>query len=112
MESHTKPVRLAEEADETAFGGPDLLTAEEAAVFLRVGLKFIYAHAAELGGFRLLGDSGPWRFSRAELRQRPTALQRVVPRRAVRARGAHERERAHTPSGAPLLPPEPRREAP
>lgn len=43
MESHThRPVRLAEEADETAFRGPDLLTAEEAAVYLRVAPKWIY----------------------------------------------------------------------
>jgi hypothetical protein len=33
MESRTHPVRL--EAQETAFRGPDLLTAEEAAVLLR-----------------------------------------------------------------------------
>lgn len=102
----------AEEAGEPAGRGTDLLTAEEAAVLLRVGLKFIYAHAAELGGFRLLGDRGPWRFTLAELQRRQfSAPQRVPPRRSVRARGARNRERTRTPSGAPLLPAEPRREA-
>jgi hypothetical protein len=65
-----------------------------------------------VGGFRLLGDRGPWRFTRAELRQRPIASRRVAPRRAVRSRGAHISGRTRTPSGAPLLPAEPRREAP
>jgi hypothetical protein len=112
MESRNhRPVWFAEEAEEPAGRGPDLLTAEEAAVLLRVGLQFIYRHAAELGGFRLLGDRGPWRFTRAELRRRQPPPQRVPPRRTVRARGARNRERTHTPSGAPLLPAEPRREA-
>jgi hypothetical protein len=112
MESRTQTVRLTEAADESASQGSDLLTAEEAAVFLRIGLKFVYRHAAELGGFRLLGDRGPWRFTRAELRQRPIASRRVAPRRAVRSRSARTSGRARTPSGAPLLPAEPRREAP
>jgi len=44
MESRTHPVRLADEPDETAFRGPDLLTAEEAAVYLRVAPKWVYAN--------------------------------------------------------------------
>jgi hypothetical protein len=46
---------------------PELLTAEEAARLLRVRPAWIYAHARELGGWRLLGERGPWRFSRRRL---------------------------------------------
>jgi hypothetical protein len=107
MASHThRPVRLAEKADETAFRGADLLTAEEAAVLLRVARKFVYAHAPALGGWRLLEDRGPWRFSRRELLARRSAVGRA-PRTG---RGAGGRERTHTLAGAPMLPAEPRRE--
>jgi hypothetical protein len=46
---------------------PELLTAEEAARLLRVRKAWVYAHARELGGWRLLGERGPWRFSRRRL---------------------------------------------
>lgn len=46
---------------------PELLTAEEAARLLRVRPAWIYSHARELGGRRLLGEQGPWRFSRPQL---------------------------------------------
>ncbi len=46
---------------------PELLTAEEAAQLLRVRPAWVYAHARELGGQRLLGEKGPWRFSRRRL---------------------------------------------
>lgn len=46
---------------------PELLTAEEAAGLLRVRPAWIYSHARELGGRRLLGEQGPWRFSRRQL---------------------------------------------
>lgn len=46
---------------------PELLTAEEAARLLRVRPAWIYAHARELGGWRLLGARGPWRFRRRQL---------------------------------------------
>ncbi len=46
---------------------PELLTAEEAAQLLRVRPAWVYAHARELGGLRLLGERGPWRFSRRQL---------------------------------------------
>ena len=46
---------------------PELLTADEAAGLLRVRRAWVYAHARELGGWRLLDDRGPWRFSRREL---------------------------------------------
>jgi hypothetical protein len=46
---------------------PELLTAEEAARLLRVRPAWIYVHARELGGWRLLGERGPWRFSRRRL---------------------------------------------
>jgi hypothetical protein len=108
MESGTHPVRLTE-AQETAFRGPDLLTAEEAAVLLRVARKFIYAHAPALGGWRLLGDRGPWRFSRRELLARRSAAGRV-PSRPARASPSTGRRRIHTLAGAPMLPAEPRRE--
>ncbi|MGA8365405.1 MAG: hypothetical protein WB709_12935, partial [Solirubrobacteraceae bacterium] len=42
---------------------PDLLTAQEAAQLLRVRREWVYANARELGGWRLLGERGPWRFS-------------------------------------------------
>ena len=45
----------------------ELLTAEEAARVLRVRRAWVYAHARELGRWRLLGDRGPWRFSRRRL---------------------------------------------
>ncbi len=104
-----RPVRLTEEA-ETAFPGPDLLTAEEAAVLLRVARKFVYAHAPALGGWRLLGDRGPWRFSRRELLARRSAAERIPSRPARASRGTGARKRTHTLAGAPMLPAEPRRE--
>jgi hypothetical protein len=110
MESRThRPVRLTEEPDETAFRGPDLLTAEEAAVYLRVAPKWVYANAREIGGFRLLGDRGPWRFSRRELLARRSAMGRP-PRSALARTGAGGRKRTHMLAGAPMLPAEPRRE--
>lgn len=109
MESRHQPVWLAEEADKPDEDGPDLFTVEEAAVYLRVAPKWIYANAREIGGFRLLGDRGPWRFPRREL---PTRRERLG---AVPARPPHDRRsrasgRRTTPSGVPILPSEPRRE--
>jgi hypothetical protein len=46
---------------------PELLTVEEAARLLRVCPAWVYTHARELGGWRLLGERGPWRFSRRRL---------------------------------------------
>jgi hypothetical protein len=46
---------------------PDILTAEETAGLLRVRRAWVYANARQLGGWRLLGDRGPWRFSRRAL---------------------------------------------
>ncbi|MGO9319223.1 MAG: helix-turn-helix domain-containing protein [Solirubrobacteraceae bacterium] len=103
--------RVAAGENEVAVGGPDLLTAEEAAVLLRVGRKFIYAHAHALGGWRLLGDRGPWRFSRSELLAHRPAVPRIRPHPTRASRGVRGREQARTPAGAPLLPAEPRREA-
>jgi hypothetical protein len=57
----------ANEAAQIRDQRPELLTAEEAARLLRVRLGWIYAHARELGGWRLLGERGPWRFSRRRL---------------------------------------------
>jgi hypothetical protein len=91
---------------------PELLTADEAADLLRVARKWVYAHAAELGGWRLLGDRGPWRFSRRELlaRRSPVA-ERGPARRAPARRVARAGARTHTRNGAPILHAEPRREA-
>jgi Helix-turn-helix domain len=92
--------------------GSDLLTAEEAAELLRVARKWVYAHATELGGFRLLGDRGPWRFSRRELLERyASSPNSGAARRFPARRAARSRERTHTPSGAPILHAEPRVEA-
>lgn len=62
--------RASDVADETSGlrdEPPELLTAEEAARLLRVRKAWVYAHARELGGWRLLGERGPWRFSRRRL---------------------------------------------
>jgi hypothetical protein len=110
MESRPhQPVRLA--AQESTFRGVELLTAEEAAVLLRVARKFVYAHAAALGGWRLLGDRGPWRFSRRELLERREQAGRVPPRPSRTGPRAGGRQRTRTLAGAPVLPAEPRLEA-
>jgi hypothetical protein len=57
----------ADEASRLRDELPELLTAEEAARLLRVRKAWVYAHARELGGWRLLGEQGPWRFSRRRL---------------------------------------------
>ncbi len=77
---------------------PDLLTAGEAAQLLRVRREWVYAHALELGGWRLLGERGPWRFSRRRLQappSAPSAPASAVPR-------TRPRERSST-ADAPLL---------
>jgi len=78
----------------------ELLTADEAAGLLRVRCGWVYAHASELGGWRLLGDRGPWRFSRREL------LRATPPTREPRAVSAQRsRPRALEPNlSIPLLP--------
>jgi excisionase family DNA binding protein len=60
---------------------PELLTAEEAATYLRVTRSWVYEHAAELGGYRLLGDRGRWRFPRSRLlgADRPETVARSAP---------------------------------
>ncbi len=58
---------VADEASRLRDGLPELLTADEAARLLRVHKAWVYAHARELGGWRLLGERGPWRFSRRRL---------------------------------------------
>jgi hypothetical protein len=74
--------------------------------------KWVYAHARELGGYRLLGDRGPWRFRRRDLLARREAPERRSPVRAVRPRRPSGGGRpTRTPGGAPILPAEPRREA-
>jgi hypothetical protein len=89
---------------------PELLTVAEAARELRVAPKFVYRHARELGGWRLFGEHGPWRFARHELlaaRPGHAAAQRSGAPRRARAR-----KQARTPSGAAILPSKARREAP
>ncbi len=104
-------VPLAGKAEESDLHRPEVLTAGEAAELLRVARKFVYAHAPALGGWRVLGDRGPWRFSRRELLARQQQGGRA-PLRPTRARNApNSRERTHTPAGVPILPSEPRREA-
>jgi hypothetical protein len=88
--------------DETSVRAPELLTVKEAAVLLRVERKWVYGHARELGGLRLLGDRGPWRSRRRDLlarRDQPdlAPVHRICPRRP-RPRG----DRAGTPNGAPI----------
>lgn len=79
---------------------PELLTAEEAARLLRVRPAWIYSHARELGGRRLLGEQGPWRFSRREL------LAEMEDKAGKRATASAVRRKRHgKPSSAtPLLP--------
>jgi hypothetical protein len=87
----------------------ELLTAAEAASVLRVARKFVYAHAKELGGSRLLGDRGPWRFQRRQLLARVlSAPEPALPRRRRARSNAASRKPTHTPNGAPILPSEPR----
>lgn len=102
---------LAGEAEEARVRRPEVLTAEEAAALLQVARKFIYAHARELGGYRLLGDRGPWRFSRLDLleRREPPVRRRGAQR--TRAGRPSTAGPARTPCGAPILPAEPRRRA-
>ena len=67
---HEAPGSTSNAASETGLPcgeQPELLTAREAAGLLRVRLGWVYAHARELGGWRLLGNRGPWRFSRRRL---------------------------------------------
>jgi hypothetical protein len=45
----------------------DSLRVGEAAALLRVHPSWIYAHARELGGWRLRGDRGAWLFDRRRL---------------------------------------------
>jgi hypothetical protein len=97
---------LLDEAGATDLRAAELLTAAEAAVLLRVARKFIYTHASALGGWRLLGDRGPGRFSRRELLARRASAAPASPRPLRSARGAP----ARTPAGAPVLAAEPRRE--
>jgi hypothetical protein len=96
----------AEDAAEWPDEG-ELLTAAEAARVLRVARRFVYEHASELGGWRLLGERGPWRFARQELLERCRPGQRGA---SPQGRG-RARKQTHTPSGVPILPSEPRREA-
>ncbi|MGH2853116.1 MAG: hypothetical protein ACRDLF_02845 [Solirubrobacteraceae bacterium] len=80
---------------------PELLTAEETAQLLRVRPAWVYAHAHELGGRRLLGESGPWRFNRCQLLDSVT--EPAVKRTAVSA--PHRRRRAPEPNpSVSLLP--------
>jgi hypothetical protein len=70
---------------------PDLLTAQEAAQLLRVRREWVYANARELGGWRLLGERGPWRFSRRRLQASqgaPSAPAGTVPRARPRERSS------------------------
>jgi hypothetical protein len=69
-----------------------LLTAEEVSRLLRVRKAWVYAHARELGGWRLLGERGPWRFSRRRLLGggAPGTGTRSTPSRGVR-RAAKDR---------------------
>jgi hypothetical protein len=71
---------------------PDLLTAQEAAQLLRVRREWVYAYARELGGWRLLGERGPWRFSRRRLQ----APQSAPSAPASSASSARPRERSST----------------
>jgi hypothetical protein len=98
---------LLDEADAADLRAAELLTAAEAAVLLRVARKFIYAHASALGGWRLLGDRGPWRFSRRELLARRANAAPPSPRSPRSARATTGRALA----GAPVLAAEPRRES-
>jgi hypothetical protein len=102
---------LLDEADATDLCAAELLTAAEAAVLLRVARKFIYAHAPALGGWRLLGDRGPWRFSRRELLARRATAAPPSPRPPRSARATTGRAPARTPAGAPVLAAKPRRES-
>jgi len=89
-EPHPRGVDRAHEHDDD----PDrLLTVKEVAAFLRVRPDWVYAHARELGGWRLLGDRGPWRFSRQNLATAPGAPAR---------RRSHERPFRRAP--APVHP--------
>ena len=113
MESRKHRLDLLEEGEDTEARTrePELLTVGEAAAYLRVDSKWVYAHARELGGYRLLGDRGPWRFRRRDLLARREA-ERRSPVRALRSRQpSGARRPTRTPSGAPILPAEPRREA-
>jgi hypothetical protein len=110
MASRDQRLRVLEggEHDEGDAHEPELLTVAEAAVYLRVAPKWVYANARELGGYRLLGDRGPWRFRRRDLLERREPPERRAPARHVRARRSAD---AGRPTRTPLLPAEPRREA-
>jgi hypothetical protein len=103
------PDRTAETgADGSPAGNaPDreLLTAAEAAVLLRVERSWIYAHAAEIGGWRLLGDRGPWRFARQRLLQGPASSPDVL---LARRRARPARRTSGRLAGPELLPIAPR----
>jgi hypothetical protein len=95
---------LLDEADAADLRAAELLTAAEAAVLLRVARKFIYAHAPALGGWRLLGDRGPWRFSRRALLARRAnaappspARPAALAQRPAARRPAHRRARRCLP---------------
>lgn len=65
-----------------------------------------------LGGWRLLGESGPWRFARHDLLARRSGAPELGSLQGTRARApARRHERTYTPTGVPILPSEPRREA-
>jgi hypothetical protein len=85
---------------------PGVLTAGEAAELLRVQRAWVYAHAHELGGWRLLGKSGPWRFARDRLLQAGQASPPVA------RRGRSVRRAARPQSAVALLPVRPRRAIP
>jgi hypothetical protein len=66
--------RLQDDEHGGARRDPELVTIEEAAVLLRVHRNWVYEHARALGGWRLLGDRGPWRFNRRKLITGPPAV--------------------------------------
>jgi len=112
VEAHSKLDAPADGAATPGVDERDLLTTAEAARVLRVAPKFVYSHARELGGFRLLGDRGPWRFAHRDLLARSSFAPELVLSHRTRARAAARgHKQTHTPSGAPLLPSEPRGEA-
>lgn len=80
---------------------PELLTAEEAARLLRVRPAWIYSHARELGGRRLLGEQGPWRFSR---RQLLAEMEDKTGKRTVASATRRKRHGAKSSPSTSLLP--------
>jgi hypothetical protein len=71
----------------------DLITAKQAARMLRVHRDWVYSHALEIGGWRLLGDHGPWRFSRIALSKPLTITGAAHRRHAMRPAGLPRRAR-------------------